>query len=173
MWLLLPFILIPLIEIALFIQVGGLLTLWPTLGVVLLTAVIGTALVRWQGLRVLEDLRQEQAALRDPLSPLAHGAMLLIAGVLLLMPGFFTDTIGFLLLIPPLRRLIIARIASRVRIFPGGGPGGSTGRRPRDGGIIDGEWEDVTPEGRGGPRLPPDVPAPRRPGQRPSGWTEH
>ncbi len=169
MWLLLPFILIPLIEIALFIQVGGWLTLWPTLAVVLLTAVIGTMLVRWQGLRVLEDLRREQQALRDPLSPLAHGAMLLIAGMLLLMPGFFTDAVGFLLLIPALRRLIIARIAPRVVIFPGGG----AARRPRDSGIIDGEWEDVTPARRDGPHLPPDVPEPRRPGQRPSGWTEH
>lgn len=160
MWLLVLFVAVPLIEIALFIQVGGWLTLWPTLGIVLLTGVVGTVLVRLQGLRVLEDLRRQSQELRDPLSPLAHGAMILIAGILLLTPGFFTDAVGFLLLVPPLRQAIIRRIAARITVITPGGHGA----RPRDDGIIDGDWEDVTPT---------DPTTPRFPRQKPSGWREH
>jgi UPF0716 family protein affecting phage T7 exclusion len=98
MWLLLAFIAVPLIEIGLFIKVGGWLTLWPTLGIVLATGIIGTYLVRQQGLKVLSELRNSMSQMRDPLSPLAHGAMILFAGALLLTPGFFTDAVGFLLL---------------------------------------------------------------------------
>ena len=84
MWLLIAFIAVPLIEIGLFIQVGGWLTLWPTLAIVLGTGILGTWLVRQQGLRVLEELRGSLRDMRDPLSPLAHGAMILFAGALLL-----------------------------------------------------------------------------------------
>jgi UPF0716 protein FxsA len=97
MWVLLAFVAVPLIEIGLFIKVGGWLTLWPTLGIVLLTGIIGTFLVRQQGLKVLGELRKSMSTMRDPLSPLAHGAMILFAGALLLTPGFFTDAVGFAL----------------------------------------------------------------------------
>ncbi|MFN4173405.1 MAG: FxsA family protein [Pseudorhodobacter sp.] len=160
MWLLVLFVTVPLIEIALFIQVGGWLTLWPTLGIVLLTGIVGTVLVRLQGLKVLEELRQQTQELRDPLSPLAHGAMILVAGILLLTPGFFTDAVGFLLLVPPLRQAVIRHVASRIRVVSPGGRAAPA----RDDGIIDGDWEDVTP---------PEHPAPRVSGQKPSGWREH
>jgi len=102
MRLLIAFIAVPLIEIGLFIQVGDAIGLWPTLFIVLLTAIVGTALVRSQG------------ALKDPTEPLAHGAMILFAGALLLTPGFFTDAFGFLLLFPPFRHLITNMIRSRL-----------------------------------------------------------
>ena len=76
MWLLLLFIAVPLIEIGLFIQVGGWLGLWPTLGIVLLTAIAGTALVRSQGAQAMAQLRSSFDDLRDPTEPLAHGAMI-------------------------------------------------------------------------------------------------
>jgi UPF0716 protein FxsA len=156
MWLLLIFLAIPIIEIALFIQVGGLIGLWPTLGLVLLSAVVGSWLVRSQGLSELARLRASLADLRDPTEPLAHGAMILVAGVLLITPGFFTDTLGILLLIPPVRRAVLRYVRSRVTIqtFDYGTP-----RAPRDPNIIDGEWEEVDP--------------PRRPTHQPSGWTRH
>jgi UPF0716 protein FxsA len=156
MWLLLIFLAIPIIEIALFIQVGGLIGLWPTLGIVVLTAIAGSWLVRSQGLSELARLRASLSDLRDPTEPLAHGAMILVAGVLLLTPGFFTDTIGILLLLPPVRRAVLRHIRSRVKIqtFDYGTP-----RPPRDPNVIDGEWEEVTP--------------PRQPTHRPSGWTRH
>jgi UPF0716 protein FxsA len=156
MWLLLIFLAIPIIEIALFIQVGGLIGLWPTLGLVLLTAIVGSWLVRSQGLSELARLRSSLSDLRDPTEPLAHGAMILVAGVLLLTPGFFTDLLGISLLLPPVRRAVLRYVRSRVTIqtFDYGAP-----RAARDPNVIDGEWEEVDP--------------PRRPTHQPSGWTRH
>ena len=91
MWLFALFLAVPLIEIALFIQVGGWIGLWPTLLIVIVTAVVGTALVRSRGAHAIEELRQSFRDLRDPSEPLAKGAMVLFAGALLLTPGFFTD----------------------------------------------------------------------------------
>ena len=95
MWLFLAFLAVPLIEIALFVEVGGMIGLWPTLAIVVLTAVIGTWAVRSQGLLAIERLRGSFQHLDDPTEPLAHGAMILVAGALLLTPGFFTDAVGF------------------------------------------------------------------------------
>ncbi|QCO55762.1 FxsA family protein [Pseudorhodobacter turbinis] len=160
MWLLLAFVVVPLIEIGLFIQVGGWLTLWPTLAIVLATGIIGTVLVRRQGLRVLAELRSSMSQMRDPLSPLAHGAMILFAGALLLTPGFFTDTVGFLLLIPQLRQMIITAIAARVTVV---GAGATTAHRPPGNDIIDAEYIDVSDDNE--PNDPKN--------NRPSRWTEH
>ena len=74
MWLFAVFLAVPLIEIALFVTVGGWIGLWPTLGIVVLTAVAGTALVRREGLRAIEELRGAFERLDDPARPLAHGA---------------------------------------------------------------------------------------------------
>ena len=103
MWLFLAFLAVPLIEIALFIQVGGLIGLWPTLLIVILTAIAGTYLVRSQGAQAIGNLRQSFSTLDDPTVHLAHGAMILVSGALLLTPGFFTDAVGFALLMPPVR----------------------------------------------------------------------
>ena len=103
MYIFLAFLMVPLIEIGLFIQVGGAIGLWPTLAIVVLTAVLGTALVRSQGRLALGQMRNSFQNLSDPAEPLAHGAMILFAGALLLTPGFFTDAIGFALLMPPVR----------------------------------------------------------------------
>lgn len=165
MWLLLAFIAVPLIEIGLFIKVGGWLTLWPTLAIVLATGIIGTFLVRQQGLKVLGELRNSMSQMRDPLSPLAHGAMILFAGALLLTPGFFTDAIGFLLLVPQIRQAIITFAAARVKVasFTAGSHAGASRPRYGDDGVIDGEYSDLT-----------DTPDPQKGiNKRPSGWTEH
>ncbi len=105
-WFLLAFIGVPLIEIALFIEVGGLIGLWPTIAIVIATAVAGTALIRQQGLRTLQNAQQEMNANRLPVRELFDGVCLLFAGALLLTPGFLTDSVGFALLVPPLRRLL-------------------------------------------------------------------
>ncbi|MGR3433284.1 MAG: FxsA family protein [Shimia sp.] len=155
MWLFLAFLVVPLIEIGLFIQVGGWIGLWPTLAIVVLTAVIGTLLVRQQGARAMRDLRGSFERLGDPTEPLAHGAMILVSAALLLTPGFFTDAVGFALLLPPVRTVILRHLRARVRLqrFEMGP------RRPapRDD-VVEGEAVDITGE------------APPRPG--PSGWTE-
>jgi UPF0716 protein FxsA len=165
MWLFAIFLIVPLIEIALFIQVGGLIGLWPTLLLVVATAVAGSWLVRRQGLRVLADLRRSLDTLGDPAAPLAHGAAILLAGVLLLTPGFFTDTVGFLLLVPAVRTAALGWLARRIRVATleatVSAQGGATGARAREreGCVIDGEWHEVSPT--------------HRPTHRPSGWTRH
>jgi len=159
MWLFLVFLAVPMIEIALFIQVGGLIGLWPTLAIVVLTAVLGTILVRSQGAQVLGRLRQSMSELKDPTEPLAEGAMILFAGALLLTPGFFTDSVGLLLLIPPVRQWVIRAVRSRMRMQSFAFGAGSTAQQTRNGDVIDAEYEEV----------PPQRPGPRQP----SGWTEH
>ncbi|WP_044007194.1 FxsA family protein [Jannaschia sp. CCS1] len=116
MWLFILFIAIPLIEIGLFIQVGGWLGLWPTLLIVVLTAIAGTALVKSQGKQAIAQLRSSFDDLRDPTEPLAHGAMILFSGALLLTPGFFTDFVGFALLIPAVRRAVLKEVKKRVKV---------------------------------------------------------
>ena len=189
MWLFLAFLLVPIIEIALFIQVGGLIGLWPTLLIVIATAILGTYLVRSQGRRALDELRGSFSQLRDPTRPLAHGAMILFSGALLLTPGFFTDAVGFLLLIPAVRDWVMREAGQRVRVerfSVGPDPrrqGQAEGRQPhRHPGVIDGEWEEVSdaPRRRAPPRdaeagdAAAAEPIGDRPGGRPgarSGWT--
>lgn len=133
MWLFIALIGVPLIEIALFIQVGGWIGLWPTILLVIVTAVAGAWMLRRQGLGTLRRLQGEIERGGDPSRSLAHGAMLLFAGALLLTPGFFTDVIGFTLLSPAARDRLIAWVGPRltaraVRV----GPEAGFGRGPAD-----------------------------------------
>ncbi|MBE9475873.1 MAG: FxsA family protein [Proteobacteria bacterium] len=105
--LLLIFILIPIIEIGLFIEVGGYIGVWKTLAIVIITAIIGTALLRKQGLSTMARLQANLQTGDNPIDPIAHGALILVSGVLLLTPGFFTDGVGFALLVPPVRAALI------------------------------------------------------------------
>lgn len=165
MWLFVAFLAVPLIEIALFIQVGGLIGLWPTLAIVVLTAIIGTWLVRTQGAMAIGQLRSSFQKLDDPTEPLAHGAMILIAGALLLTPGFFTDAVGFSLLAPPIRKSLFQFLRKRIKVqrFEMGPDGPRDMRsdpRPRQrDDVIEGQYEEVDP--------------PKKPTHDSSGWTRH
>ncbi len=156
MWLLIAFIAVPLVEIALFIQVGGFIGLWPTLLIVLLTAVAGTYLVRSQGRMALSQLQSSFGELRDPTEPLVHGAMILFSGALLLTPGFFTDFVGFCLLIPGVRTRVFKAIQARIKVQTFGTPGRGHPPHPQDtrNDIIDGEYielpDDDAPKGNSG-----------------------
>ena len=147
MWLLFAFIAVPLLELALFIQVGGIIGLWPTLLIVLLTAIAGSYLVRNQGLREISNLQRSFSELQDPTEPLAHGAMILFAGALLLTPGFFTDVVGMSLLVPGIRQAAFRWAKSKVKVqqFE---MGQRPTQQPRQTGdrVIDGDFEDVTPQ---------------------------
>lgn len=140
------FILVPIIEIWLFIQVDSIIGLWPTLASVVLTAVIGTWLLRQQGFAVLMQARAAMDKSQFPLEQVIHGVFLLVSGLLLLTPGFFTDTIGFLCLVPPLRLAVAYGIWSKLKdhvhvVHPGmaQGPGGQERPSPGGGPVIDGE----------------------------------
>ena len=102
-WLLAVFVAVPLAEIYLLIQVGSLVGALPTVVLVVVTAVLGAWLVRMQGLGALARVQGALAQGSLPAVPLLEGAMLLVAGALLLTPGFFTDALGFLVLVPSLR----------------------------------------------------------------------
>ena len=113
MFMLIIFIAIPIIEIALFIQVGGAIGLYPTLAIVLLTAILGTTLLKSQGLSALGTLQNSLQLGQNPMKQIIHGAMILISGVFLLTPGFFTDAFGILLLVPRFRSFLINLGAER------------------------------------------------------------
>ncbi len=142
---------VPIIEIALFIEVGGWLGLWPTLAIVVLTALIGTVLLRAQGLAAIGDLQRRVQMGEDPSPTIVHGAMILIAGLLLLTPGFFTDGIGFLLLTPPVRSALITYLRKRITLVHTSVNGGFDDNRAGPGrsagpGTVDGEYEIVDPQ---------------------------
>jgi|SRR5690554_2829940 len=100
------FIVIPLLEIYLFIQLGGLLGGLNTLALVILTAAVGIILLRWQGVQALRRARERMATGQAPEQQMLDGLLLGVGAVLLVLPGFFTDSIGLLLLIPILRRAL-------------------------------------------------------------------
>ena len=131
------FLAVPLIEVYLFIELGSAIgALWTVL-LCVATAVTGAALVRFQGRTVMASAQAALRAGRMPASEAFDGICIVMAGFCLLTPGFFTDTVGFLLLIPPLRHLLrryIARHVATVDLHMRAGPGRT---------IVDGEWEIV------------------------------
>ena len=112
--LLLIFVVLPLIEIALFVTIGGAIGLWPTLAIVLGTAAFGVWLLRRQVAGAMADVQRAFDDFSDPTAPLAHRALIVVAGALLIAPGFFTDTLGLLLLLPPVRGLVLRRTGRRM-----------------------------------------------------------
>ncbi|ADZ72671.1 FxsA family protein [Polymorphum gilvum] len=110
-------ILLPLTEIAVFIVVGDAIGVLPTIGLTLLTAVAGTMMLRQQGLSLLRRMQAELDAGRAPGEDLLHGAMIVLASILLLIPGFVTDTVGLLLFVPAVRRMIAGFVVARADVI--------------------------------------------------------
>ncbi len=155
--LLLMFIGVPILEIAVFIQAGEVIGLWPTLATVVVTAIIGTALLRAQGLATLARARQSLDQGKMPVEEIYVGLCLLVAGLLLLTPGFVTDSVGFLLFLPPFRRAagrflmsLLARHGT-TRVWVDGrataNPRRGRGRGRRD--AIDVDFTDLDPPNKG------------------------
>jgi UPF0716 protein FxsA len=146
---LLALLALPLLEIAVFVLVGRWIGLWPTLGLVLLSGIAGAVVLRLQGFLVLR--RAREAARRDelPVAEAIDGLCVLLAGVLLILPGFVTDVFGILLLLPPVRSLLgraLARnLVATAAIFAwgeeGGGPPGVEGGR-----VVEGEFRVIREE---------------------------
>ena len=157
---LLLFIAIPAAEIYLFIEVGGQIGTWPTIAMIFGTAMIGGAILRYQGRQMIERAREQLARREIPVAEIARGAVLVVVALLLLTPGFITDAFGALLLIPFFRRLVlgllILTIRSRLRgKYQPAGPGGTATSK-----VIDGEFEDIS-----GSQGPDDSPG--QPGDQP------
>ncbi len=139
---------LPIVEIALFVVIGGEIGVFATLAWVLGSAALGVALMRREPQRSAADLRMALAAEVSPASPMAHSALRMMGAVLLALPGFFTDVLGLLLLIAPLRAMVLAVLLPRVTIRA----------RATRSDIIDGEYtqaDDVpyTPHTR---QIPPE-----------------
>lgn len=147
----------PLIEIALFVTIGGWLGLWLTLAIVIGTGILGVSILRRLGLRSADRLRAEMGRMRDTIAGVGDSVLLSLAALLLILPGFLTDILGALLLIPPFRRLLTAQITGRMGIVS---MRSDQPARRSDGIVIDGEFVEVEPNRDDQPRPP-------------SGWTRH
>ena len=141
------FIAIPLIEIYFLIEVGSVIGAFPTVLAVVFTAVLGVFLIRIQGFSTMQKAQSAMQAGQVPALELVDGMMLLFAAILLLIPGFATDTIGFVLLIPPVRKYLAGKFIYN------GLPGThfdpnarwrSSGHSGND--YVEGEYEDLTPD---------------------------
>lgn len=109
-FLFIAFVIVPIVEITLFLKVGSLIGIPATIALILVTAIAGTMLVRSQGLQVISKIQQSAQRGEAPVDALVQGACVLAAGLLLLTPGFATDALGFALLIPPVRSFVISRV---------------------------------------------------------------
>ncbi len=134
------FFLIPLVEIYFLIKVGGVIGAGWTVAAVVGTAVLGAWLVRLQGLGLWREVNRSLARGELPAEPVLEGVVVLVAGALLLTPGFFTDALGFACLLPPLRRAAIRALLRRQwrRFAPPGAPGQPPPRRAGGGRTLEG-----------------------------------
>jgi UPF0716 protein FxsA len=107
-------IVVGVLEITVMIQVGQLIGFLNTIGLLLLVSLIGAWLVKRQGLGVMARIREQRMASRLPAAEVFDGALILVAGVLLVIPGFVTDVLGLLLLIPPIRAVARRFVSRRV-----------------------------------------------------------
>lgn len=130
---------LPLIEIAVFILVGQAIGLLPTLLGVVIAAAAGAVVIRWQGIALLRDLQATLSRGQLPARKLADAMLVGLAGLLLVIPGYFTDLVGILLLIPPVRGFIYGQLARRMTVVT------ATARSPVDPSLIeldDGDWRE-------------------------------
>lgn len=132
------FIAVPLAEIYLLIEVGGAIGALPTVLAVVFTAVLGVTLIRIQGFSTLQKAQKSVAQGIAPAKEIFEGIMLLFAALCLLIPGFFTDSIGFLLLISPLRAFLATKLLSKKILHNRTQPAGSD--------YLEGDYEELTPE---------------------------
>ena len=137
--LLLLFLLVPLVEIYLLIKIGGVIGALPTVVLVVLTAVLGAALARYQGLATLQRLQSTMARGEAPAIEMFEGVLLLVGALLLLTPGFLTDLLGFACLLPLTRRALAFWLLKRMTVVTPAGPprGGSGGHSSR---TLEGEF---------------------------------
>ena len=141
-WVMALFIAIPIIEIYLLLQVGGLIGVLPTIALVIITAVVGVNLLRAQGFQTMARFQQEVSGGQIPAVTMMEGAALLFGGALLLTPGFMTDTIGFLCLVPFTRRTLIFWFMRKIPVQQAGfssHASSPSGQTPDD--VIEGEYQ--------------------------------
>ncbi len=120
------FIVVPIIEITVLMQVGELIGAWPTVAIVILSAWLGAKYVRQQGIATLQSVQTKMAQGEMPSGEIVTGLMLLVAGVLLVTPGFVTDIFGLLLLVPQVRKILASSVQKHIQTSQGNAFGAST-----------------------------------------------
>jgi UPF0716 protein FxsA len=153
-------VLLPLVEIGLFVTLGSAIGLWGTLAIVLASALLGASVIRRQGFVTMYQVREALQQRRDPGRTMADGALTVLAGALLILPGFFTDFVGLLLLIPVVREGVMFWAGRQLRMrgmVVQSGPDSTY--RTDEADTIDGDFFEIDPA--------------KRPTHRPSGWTRH
>lgn len=135
----LVFLIVPFIEIYLLLQIGGIVGVFPTIALVVLTAIIGASLLRKQGLATLQRFQDNLQRGEIPAYEMVEGPILLVGGALLLTPGFFTDVIGFACLLPAARKRIAQYIIEK-RMVPAG-PSTQEQSPNAKPGVIEGEFK--------------------------------
>ena len=136
MWLLVALLGWPLMEIGLFVVIGGQIGLWATLAWVVLSAVLGVLALRIIAVRQALALRDGLRAVRDPARLAAGGVMGVVGAALLILPGFLTDALGLLLLLPPVQLLVARAVLARVKVVHAGS--GSAD-------VVEGEFVELPP----------------------------
>src|SRR5688572_585603 len=114
-YLFLLFTVVPIIELAILVWIGGQTQWWVPILLVIATGVLGAALARWQGWQVLQRIRTDAAAGRMPADAMIDGFLILIAGILLVTPGVLSDLMGVALLIPPARAVVKRAVAAWIQ----------------------------------------------------------
>jgi len=151
--LVLLFIVVPIIELFVIIQVGGAIGVLPTIGLLVADSILGSMLMRSQGRAAWRNFQAATAAGKVPAREVLDGGLIIFGGALLLTPGFVTDGLGLLLLLPPtraiVRRMLVGGVAKRM-MGPGGLAAGAAFRyasRPKDPrpgeDVVDGTAHDV------------------------------
>jgi UPF0716 protein FxsA len=130
-------------ELYVLIQVGSQIGAAATIFLTVLTAMVGASLVRSQGLQTAFEVQRKMSQGQMPAGEMISGLLLVLAGIFLVMPGFITDFVGMLFLLPPLRRLLAAKIlaSQSIKFQTGGFGAGSTDASQSGGSTIDGECE--------------------------------
>jgi UPF0716 protein FxsA len=114
-FLVIVFVVVPLVELAVIIEVGSRIGVLDTIGLLLLVSIVGAYVVKRQGISVWRRMRAQAAAGQVPGMELVDGACVLAAGLLLVFPGFVTDALGLLLLVPPVRSIVRGMVRRRFR----------------------------------------------------------
>ena len=141
-------IIVPIIEITLFVQIGGAIGLGWTLLIILVTAMLGARAIRRQGIDALTRAQAQMATGKPPVGEIVHGVLILMAGIFLLTPGFMTDALGFLLLFPAARLLVLELAAGFIlpKLFSGFSVRRGSTQNPADAKIIDGDYRVEDPD---------------------------
>jgi UPF0716 protein FxsA len=151
------FVAVPIAELIVIVLVGNAIGVWPTIALLIVDSLLGSVLMRSQGRTAWRRFNAALTAGRPPAREVLDGALVIFGGALLLTPGFLSDILGLLLLLPPsralVRRVLVARLAHRMALSAAASYSAGARRRPRRNGDVEGTATEVDPG-----RLPPRGP---------------